>query len=124
MARREFSNVEVKAGVFLAFCLALFVGMLLLYGKIPRLWRVRQEVRAVFSSVASLKPDAAVLYNGVEVGRVKSMRILHLDKETADKLAPMTKRDLDFLPLGEGQRKKLRLAPDYEFDPKVREALV
>lgn len=124
MARREYSHVEVKAGVFLAFCLALFVGMLLIYGKIPRLWGERGQIRAAFASVASLKPDAAVLYNGVEVGRVKSMKIVHLDRATTAQLAPMTKRDLDFLPVAEPLRKKLRLVPDYEFDAKVREALV
>lgn len=124
MARRDYSSVEVKAGLFLAFCLALFVGMLMLYGKIPRMWRERQEIRAVFSSVSALKPDAAVLYNGVDVGRVKSMRIIHLDKASVAQLSPITKHDLDFLPLGEIQRKKLRLVPDYEFDAKVREAMI
>ena len=123
MTKRSYTDVEVKAGVFLAFCLALFVGMLMLYGKIPRLWRARQEVHAIFSSVAALKPDAVVLFNGVDVGRVRSMQILHMDRAALGRLAPLTRRDLDFLPLSEIQRKKLRLVADYEFDAKVKETL-
>ena len=39
-----YSNAEVKAGVFLAFCLALFVAMLFIYGKVARVMRGRQEI--------------------------------------------------------------------------------
>ena len=33
-----YSKAEVKAGVFLALCLALFVAMLFIYGKAARRW--------------------------------------------------------------------------------------
>jgi ABC-type transporter Mla subunit MlaD len=66
-----YSSAEVKAGFFLALCLALFVAMLFIYGKVARAWRGKQEIAVVFTSVTSLRPDAPVRYNGVEVGRVK-----------------------------------------------------
>ena len=37
-----YSSAEVKAGLFLTFCLALFVAMLFVYGKAARLWRGRR----------------------------------------------------------------------------------
>lgn len=121
---RRYSQVEVKAGLFLAFCLALFVGMLLIFGKVSRIWRDRQEIHAVFASVKALPQESAVRYNGVEVGRVRSMKILHLDRAELRKLVPLFKRDLDFLPLDEETRRRLRQEPDYLFDAKCREALV
>ena len=124
MSKSTYTDVEVKAGVFLAFCLALFVGMLMLFGKIPRLWRERQEVHAIFSSVAALKPGAVVLFNGVDVGRVRSMQILHMDRTALAHLTTLTRSDLDFLPLSDVQCKKLRLVPDYEFDAQVKDALL
>ena len=122
--RRSYSDVEVKAGVFLAFCLALFVGMLLLYGKIPSLWRGRLNIRVAFASINTLRTEGAVLYNGIEVGRVKSMSILHLNQAALDKLRTLSKRDLDFLPLPETKRKELRLVEPYAFDAQCKAALL
>lgn len=125
MARSpHYSEVEVKAGLFLAFCLALFVGMLILYGRVSRFWRERQEVNVVFASVSALRPEAAVRYNGVEIGRVKTMRIVHLDPSVLARIRPFHRSNLDDLPLTENQRRELRLVPDYDFDKAVKEALL
>ena len=70
-----YSSAEVKAGVFLTLCMAVFVAMLFIYGKVARVWRGRQEISVVFTSVTSLRRDAPVRYNGVEVGRVKDTSI-------------------------------------------------
>ena len=78
-----YSNAEVKAGVFMAICLALFVAMLFIYGRVSRIMRGRQEIPVIFTSVTSLRPDAPVRYNGVEVGRVREITILPLDEALA-----------------------------------------
>ena len=93
-----YSNAEVKAGVFLTICLAMFVAMLFIYGKVARVWRGRQEISVVFTSVTSLRPDAPVRYNGVEVGRVKETSILHLNDANISRLPPLTVKDLEHLP--------------------------
>jgi ABC-type transporter Mla subunit MlaD len=103
-----YSSAEVKAGFFLALCLALFVAMLFIYGKVARTWRGKQEISVVFTSVTSLRPDAPVRYNGVEVGRVKEIKILHLDPATLHKLPKMSIADLDNLPLSGLEQKILR----------------
>ena len=82
-----YSHVEMKLGMFVAFCLALFVSMLITYGKISPFWRARREINVVFENSNSLRPDSPVRYNGFEVGRVKTMRIIHLDNENLDRLA-------------------------------------
>jgi len=122
--RRFYSEVEVKAGLFLAFCLALFVGMIFIFAKVSRFWRGTQEIQVIFTSVAGLHPDAPVRLNGVELGRVKSMRVVYLDHAVMQLLTPLVKRQLDFLPLTEAQRRQLRLVSEEEFDAKCREALL
>lgn len=124
MASRIYSSVEVKVGIFLAFSLALFVAMLASYGRLAPVWRGRTEIKVVFSNVAGLSPDAPVRYNGVEVGRVKQMRLLHLDKDALNRFPVLTKRDLDNLPLWpESLVKELRELSDADFDTRCRQAL-
>jgi len=120
---QNYTHAEVKAGLFLAFCLALFCGMLLVYGHLSKFWRGRQELHVVFSSAGGLSPDAPVLYNGVEVGRVKQMRIIHMDQQQLRRLVPVTRSGLDHLPLTASQRMELRRLPDEQFQEAVREAL-
>ena len=104
-----YSNAEVKAGLFLALCLALLVSMLLYYGKVARGWRKHQEIAVVFTSVTSLRPDAPVRYNGYEVGRVKDISILHLTPANISQLpSPIQIRDLENLPLTDKEQKTLR----------------
>ncbi|MFH0937903.1 MAG: MlaD family protein [Planctomycetota bacterium] len=103
-----YSNAEVKAGVFLTLCLALFVVMLFVYGKAARIWHGRQEISVIFTSVTSLRHDAPVRYNGVEVGCVKDIQILHLNKDNISRLPAFKINNLDDLPLTEKEQKTLR----------------
>ncbi|HEY3322246.1 MAG TPA: MlaD family protein [Planctomycetota bacterium] len=121
-----YSNAEVKAGVFLTLALALFVAMLFVYGKVARAWRGRQEISVVFTSVTALRPDAPVRYNGVEVGRVREISIEHLTKDKIKLLPPLSTKDLDNLPLDEGEQKRLRNTketPPEQFKQRVEEKL-
>ena len=121
-----YSNAEVKAGVFLTICLALFVAMLFIYGKVAGVLRGRQEISVVFTSVTSLRPDAPVRYNGVEVGRVKEIRIFHLKEDNVSMLPKLQVRDLDNLPLTEKEQKFLRTFADAsqeEFQKEVHKKL-
>lgn len=106
-----YSSTEVKAGVFLTFCLALFVAMLFLYGKANRIWRGREELTVVFTSVTSLRPDAPVRLNGVEVGRVKQIAIQNLKGPYLERIPTLGPGDLDHLPLTAEERLELRKLP-------------
>ena len=103
-----YSNAEVKAGVFLTICIALFLAMLFIYGNVRRMWRKPQDITVVFTSVTSLRPDAPVRYNGVEVGRVKEIKILHLVDAKLHLLPPLKPADLENLPLSDKEIKILR----------------
>jgi len=103
-----YSSAEVKAGVFLTLCLGVFVAMLFIYGKVARVMRGRQNIEVVFTSVTSLRRDAPVRYNGVEVGRVKDTSILHLTEENISRLPELGLKDLDNLPLTDREQKQLR----------------
>jgi ABC-type transporter Mla subunit MlaD len=122
-APQHYTHAEVKAGLFLAFCLALFCGMLLVYGHLSKFWRGRQELHVVFASAGGLGPDAPVLYNGVEVGRVKRMQIIHMDRPQLSRLVQLLRTDLEHLPLSPEKRTELRLLPDDQFQEAAREAL-
>ena len=124
MASLNYSSVEIRVGFFVAFCVALFVAMLVTYGKVAPVWRGRQEINVAFTNVTMLRPDAPVRYNGVEVGRVKWVKLLHLDRKTLDERFPsLTRRDLDNLPLRPAALRELREASDDDFDTLCRKAL-
>ena len=104
-----YTSAEVKAGLFLTFSLGIFMAMLFVYGKAARIWKGRQDLKVVFTTVTSLRPDAPVRYNGVEVGRVKAIQIKNLSADYIQKLpAPFGARDLDNLPLTDAERAGLR----------------
>jgi ABC-type transporter Mla subunit MlaD len=121
------SHAEIKAGVFLTFCLALFVAMLFVLGKFGHAWRGRQEVRVLFTHISALRPDAPVRYNGMELGRVRHIKIVRAEPHLLEKLPPLARRDLNNLPLTEDEREKLRLLPDEgpgdTVDKRVRELI-
>ena len=75
-AQGKISQAEIKAGVFLTFCLALFIAMLFVLGKFGRAWRGHEEIRVLFSQVSALRRDAPVRYNGMDLGRVHTLKIV------------------------------------------------
>lgn len=105
---KGYSSAEVKAGVFLTLCLVLFISMLFVYGKAARLWRGREILKVVFTSVTSLRPDAPVRFNGVEVGRVRNIRIINLSADNLKRLPPLGPSDLDNLPLTADEHLELK----------------
>ena len=125
MPTLKYSNSEIKVGLFLAFCLGLFIVMLITYGRFSPLWKGPLEIHAAFSDAHALRPDASVRYNGLEVGRVKSLSLLHLDDKNIERLsAALSKQNLDNLPLRpEALRKQLREVPEADFGPRCRAAL-
>ncbi|HYF50448.1 MAG TPA: MlaD family protein [Planctomycetota bacterium] len=116
-------HAEIKAGVFLTFCLALFVAMLFVLGKFGRTWREKQIVNVAFTQANALRPDAPVHLNGMEVGRVKQIKILRVTPEILSKLPPLQKKDLNSLALNEAEREKLKEKTDAEIDTAARELL-
>jgi len=122
-APTRITHAEIKAGVFLTFCLALFVTMLFVLGKFGRAWRDKQVIHLVFTEVNALRPDAPVHYNGMEVGHVKQIRILRLNAGILEKLPTFTRKDLRSLPLTDIEREKLKEKTDAEIDGAARELL-
>jgi hypothetical protein len=125
-ARKPASGVthaEIKAGVFLTFCLALFVAMLFVLGKFGHIWRGRQEVQVVFSQVCALRPQAPVHYNGMDVGLVKNVRILQADTDLIEHLPTLTRDSLVNLPLTSLEREKLKELPAATLDAETRKLL-
>ena len=117
------THAEIKAGVFLTFCLALFVAMLFVLGKFGRSWRERQEVNLVFNHANALREESPVRYNGMDVGHVKKVQIVRLNPAVLAKLPPFARKDLNSLPLTDAEREKLREKPDAEIDAAAREML-
>ena len=118
------SHAEIKAGIFLTLCLALFVAMLFVLGKFGRTWQGTRELHVLFSNVSGLRPEAPVLYNGMELGRVKRITIVHLSTGMLSKLSAIGKHDIENLPLNEEERDQLRSAPDSEIDSQARALLL
>lgn len=118
-----YGRSEVWAGLFLTVCLGLFIAMLFLWGDWSRHWRGRQYISVVFSSVTSLRPDAPVRYNGVEVGRVKNINILHLNDIEIKKMGKFAKADIDKLPLTDDERKGMKALPEDKLQAALEEKI-
>ncbi|HYF50449.1 MAG TPA: MlaD family protein [Planctomycetota bacterium] len=121
----HYSSVEIKVGLFLAFSLALFVGMTINFGRFwTALGRERVEINVAFEDVSGLKIDAPVRYNGLEVGRVKWMRVLHLDDTAIERLPALSRRDLHNLPMRpDSVLKTLRASSDADFPSLLKQTL-
>lgn len=114
------SNAEIKAGVFLTFCMALFIAMLFVLGKFGRVWRGRQEIRVAFTRINAIRPESPVQYNGMEVGHVKQVAIVRLDAKLLADLPALTRRNMGNLPLTEDERDQLNSVPDESIDGAAR----
>ncbi|HLX62026.1 MAG TPA: hypothetical protein VKX17_12160 [Planctomycetota bacterium] len=127
MARRRYkrrgANAILVAGLFATFCAALFTGMFFLYGKLGRTWRGVAEMRVLFAQVKSLRAGAPIRYDGMELGRVKDVRVVHADAALLKDLPPFKKHDLLNLPLSEPEREKLNRVPDEEVDASARKTI-
>ncbi|HLX62027.1 MAG TPA: MlaD family protein [Planctomycetota bacterium] len=96
------------------------------YLNVARLWKRRQEILVVFENVGSLTRNAPVRYNGIEIGRVKSLQPVHLDEKIiGERFRTLTRRDINNLPIRTDalKRELLELASD-EFDKQCRQKLV
>lgn len=121
----RYSGKEIGIGVLIV---ALTGGLLFAgfkYAHLERFWKKRQEIFVVFAGVGGLTFDAPVRYNGIEVGRVKSMEPIHFDdKKINDHLRVLAKSDLNNLPIRDDNLKhELRNLPKGELDKAVREKL-
>lgn len=124
MANARFSNAEVKAGVFLTFCIGLFIAMLFVYGKVNRSWRGQSSLHVVFTQVANVRQDSRVHYNGLEVGRIKSERITQINEEMLANFPKLAERDLEKLPLTDQEREDLRGVSTERLDEEIRKRIL
>ena len=94
------SHSEIKAGAFVAFSFALLLVMVFAVGDCGRLLKGRQDQVVFFSHVTGLQPNSAVNYAGVEVGRVRRIRIVkNADRSILDRLPPINANSVERLPL-------------------------
>lgn len=123
MASDGIKNAEVKAGLFLTFSIGLLVAMLFIYGKSLRSWQDRRNLQVVFNNIGNLRADAMVRYNGLEVGRVREVRLLELDDEQLPFMPRLTERHLENLPLTEDEKLALRGVSDEQIDGEIRKRI-
>ncbi len=102
------SHSEIKAGAFVAFCLALLFVMVFAVGDCGRFLRGSQEREVLFSSVTGLQPNSAVNYAGVEIGRVRETRIVKVNDKILAKMPPISVDTLNRLPLSFDEIEKLK----------------
>ncbi len=102
------SHSEITAGAFVAFCLALLFVMVFAVGDCGRFLRGSQEREVLFSSVTGLQPNSAVNYAGVEIGRVREMRIVEVDEGLLKKMPVITVDTLGRLPLSFEEAEELK----------------
>src|SRR5437762_14378169 len=95
----RYSWQEIIVGLLFIAILGALTFALTHYVKATRLWKRRQEIFVLFENVGSLNNDAPVRYNGLEIGRVKSLRPVHLDEKlAAARIRTLTRRDINNLP--------------------------
>lgn len=68
-------SVEIRVGIFFAVCLVMLAALVWKFGKYEPLARNGYDIDVVFSSVGGIVQDASVLYGGIKVGTVRSIRL-------------------------------------------------
>ena len=123
---RRYSTKDIVTGVLLVVCVLAIAAAGVQYIRAGNFWKKRMEILVVFENVGSLTKDSPVHYNGVEKGRVKALRTLHLDAALIEARFPvLTPRDLDNLPVRTDALKRDLLAlPAKSFDAACRRELV
>ena len=123
---KRYSKREIAVGLLLSACAAGLAVATLQYVRAGTFWKKRQETFVVFDNVGSLTQDAPVRYNGIEKGRVKSLRPVHLDAAfLEDKFPVLLPHDLDNLPIrSDAKKRELLELPAAQFDKACREQLV
>ncbi|MEI6231412.1 MAG: MlaD family protein [Planctomycetota bacterium] len=123
---RVYKTKHIVIGLLLIACV-IGVGVAWLnYIRAGSLWKRRQDMLVVFENIGSLKKDSPVRYNGVEKGRVKAMRTLHLDSGIIEAKFPvLVPRDLDNLPIRSAALKRELLAlQSKDFNAACRNELI
>jgi ABC-type transporter Mla subunit MlaD len=95
-----------------AFTLALLFVMVFAVGDCGSYLRGSKEREVLFSSVTGLKPNSAVNYAGVEIGRVRETRIVKVDAAVLKKLPPISVDNLNRLPLTYAEVEQLKALKD------------
>ena len=114
------SSNEIKAGVFLTFCFALFIAMLFVLGHFGHSLRGRQLVDVIFAQVNALRPEAPVMYNGMSIGRVHKVSIVRVDAAMLGRFPPLGRADIPNLPLTDIERSQLTSLADDKVDAAAR----
>jgi ABC-type transporter Mla subunit MlaD len=115
------SHAEIKAGAFVAFCLALLFVMVFAVGDCGKFLRGSTELEVLFSSVTGLQPNSAVNYAGVEIGRVRATAIVEVDEAILARIPRITPDNLSRLPLSYDEIEKLTALSDHnQIDREAR----
>ncbi|MBI3317087.1 MAG: MCE family protein [Candidatus Omnitrophica bacterium] len=75
LARKPALSAEAKAGMLLAFSLAVFLGFIFIAGSVQMFGHFR-EVGVLFNYVSGLEANSPVFYGGLEVGKVKKLSLM------------------------------------------------
>jgi ABC-type transporter Mla subunit MlaD len=94
-------------------------------GNCRQAFRGRQDLTVLFSHVTGLQPNSPVNYAGVEIGRVREIRILTVNAELLRVVPKITADNLDRLPITmeESDQLKAIKAPP-ELDAKARQLVI
>jgi ABC-type transporter Mla subunit MlaD len=116
---------EVWAGGFVALALALLFVMVFSIGNCRQVLRGRQEMTVLFSHVTGLQSNSPVNYAGVEIGRVREIRILTVTPELLAALPAIGADEVDRLPVSLEEADRLKaIAKPQELNEKARELIV
>ena len=117
-------HAEIKAGAFVAFALALLFVMVFSVGNCRQVLRGRQDLTVFFSHVTGLQPNSPVNYAGVEIGRVREIRILVVSPELLAAMSRITADNVDRLPVSMEEADLLKAVKNPgELDAKARQMI-
>ena len=73
------SRLELKVGLFVLACLIILAGLLIEFSRGPTLFRSTYNLNLVARNAGGLRPAAAVLLSGVQVGTVSQITLASSD---------------------------------------------
>ena len=121
----RYSADDVKIGVLVTVSAVLLLTLVAVTSDLGRYFRPKRTLRVLFRHVVGLKKNSPVNYSGVEVGRVKSVRVVRVDAALLRRVPPIGPELLFELPIADrAVLQALRGVGDpAEFDRACRRAI-
>ena len=92
---------DIKIGLLVTISIVLLTALIAVTTDVGKYFRQKKTVNVLFKNVVGLQANSPVNYSGVEVGRVKSVSVVTLDRQIVSRLPAIPPEVIYELPISD-----------------------